>query len=408
MEAPNPFREKLLKLMEDEGLSLQQIYNCDETGLYYRMLPEKTLAARSEKEAPGMKNPKERVTLIASSNATGNHKLSLMFIGKAQKPCCFKNVNMSALPVKYYAQKSAWVNSEIFSDWFYGKFVPAVKKHLSEMGLTVKVLLLLDNAPSHHDETVLQSSDKCIKAMFLPPNTTALIQPMDQGVLESLKRRYHKSLLRKLLLLDQEGDSMIAFIKKLNVKDAINMSAEAWEDISPLTLSKFWLKLLGSSPATGEISDDRAEDETCEELTMQLDSNLSGREISDWVNTDNGDPGYALLSDQDIIDQVTCPNPHLPTEHESENEDEHSKLIPTNGQVIEMLDKCLTWYEYQSEFTPTSMMLLKNIQELAARKRLTNLKQLTLESCISKKRSFNIYTTQYCVFHISVNFTYMK
>ena len=40
---------------------------------------------------------------------------------------------------------------------------------------------------------------------------------------------------------------------------------------------------------------------------MQLDSNLSDREMSNWVNTDNGDPGYALLSDQDIIDQVTCP-----------------------------------------------------------------------------------------------------
>ena len=144
-----------------------------------------------------MKNPKERVTLMACSNATGNRKLPLMFIGKAQKPHCFKNVNMSALPVKYYAQKSAWVTSEIFSDWFHGEFVPSVKKHLSEIGLTVKALLLLDNAPSHPDETVLQSSDKCIKAMFLPPNTTALIQPMDQGVLESLKRRCRKSLLRK-------------------------------------------------------------------------------------------------------------------------------------------------------------------------------------------------------------------
>lgn len=102
--------------MEEEGLSLEQIYNCDETGLYYRVLPEKTLAGRSEKEAPGMKNPKEDVTLIACSNATGNHKLPLMIIAKAKKTRCFKNLNMSALPVKYYAQKSVWVNSTIFAD----------------------------------------------------------------------------------------------------------------------------------------------------------------------------------------------------------------------------------------------------------------------------------------------------
>lgn len=35
MEAPDPFREKLLKLMEEEGLLLEKIYNCDETGFYY-------------------------------------------------------------------------------------------------------------------------------------------------------------------------------------------------------------------------------------------------------------------------------------------------------------------------------------------------------------------------------------
>ena len=232
--------------------------------------------------------------------------------------------------------------------------MPSVKRHLSQMGVAIKALLLLDNAPFHPDESVLQSSDKCIKAMFFPPNTTALIQPMDQGVLESLKRRYHKSPLQKLLLHDQEGYSMIEFIKKLNVKDAVYMSAEAWEDIPPLTLSKSWLKLLGTGHRIRETSEEMVEGETCEELTIQLDSNLSDRDISDWVNADSSDPGYALLSDQDIIQQLTCSNPPLPTEDESEDE-ESCNHIPTNGEVMEMLDKCLTWYECQTEATPTSM-----------------------------------------------------
>ena len=221
--APDHFKEKLLQFIEDEGLGVEQIYNCDETGLYFRMLPDKTLAARPEKEAPGMKKQKERITLMACSNATGTYKLPLMFVGKAANPRCFKHLNKSALPVKYYAQKNAWVNTEIFTHWYHHEFVPAVRNHMLEKGLSVKALLLLDNSPAHPDEGVLESSDKTIKAMFLPPNTTALIQPMDQGVLESLKRRYRKSLLRKLLLLDQEGESMITFIKKINMKDVIYM-----------------------------------------------------------------------------------------------------------------------------------------------------------------------------------------
>ena len=43
--APEPFKE-LVKLMEDESLTLEQLYNCDETGLCYQMLPDKTLAAK--------------------------------------------------------------------------------------------------------------------------------------------------------------------------------------------------------------------------------------------------------------------------------------------------------------------------------------------------------------------------
>ena len=133
LDAPDSFKEKLLKLIEDEGFTLEQLHNYDETGLYYRMLPEKTLAARTEKEAPGMKKQKERITLIACSNATGTHKLPLMFVGKAQNPRCLKNIDKSALPVKYFAQKNAWVDSEIFADWFHKEFVPAVKQaHVRE------------------------------------------------------------------------------------------------------------------------------------------------------------------------------------------------------------------------------------------------------------------------------------
>lgn len=76
--------------MEKENLTLEQLYNCDETGLCYRMLPTKTIASRLEKCAPGMKKQKDRITLMACANATGTHKLPLMFVGKAANPRCFK------------------------------------------------------------------------------------------------------------------------------------------------------------------------------------------------------------------------------------------------------------------------------------------------------------------------------
>ena len=137
VSAVEPFKEELQQLMECESLSLTQLYNCNETGLCYRMLPNKNPASRSAKEASAMKKQKDRVTLMACSNATGSHKLPLVFIGKAANPRCFKNVNKKALPVHYFSQKNAWINTDIFLDWFHNQFVPSVTKHLQQQGLPV-------------------------------------------------------------------------------------------------------------------------------------------------------------------------------------------------------------------------------------------------------------------------------
>ena len=45
----------------------------------------------------------------------------------------------------------------------------------------VKVILLFNNAPAHQDAEWFVSADGCISIVFLPPNTTAVIQPMDRG-----------------------------------------------------------------------------------------------------------------------------------------------------------------------------------------------------------------------------------
>lgn len=79
-----------------------------------------------------MKKQKDRVTVMACSNASGMHKMPLMVIGKAANPRCFKHVNKTALPVHYYSQKNAWMNAEIFSDWFHHQFVLAVTQYFKE------------------------------------------------------------------------------------------------------------------------------------------------------------------------------------------------------------------------------------------------------------------------------------
>ena len=242
------FKEKLAKVMEEKGLTLSQVFNCDETGLYWKLMPNKTLVSSREKEAKGFKKPKDRVTLMACANASGSIKLPLVFIHKSLNPRCFKNLDKKDLPVDYYEQKNAWMDSTIFKKWFHEKFVPLYRKTLKEKGLAPKAVLVLDNAPFHPDTESLSSDDGEISCFFLPPNTTSVLQHMDQGVHEALKRHYKYDLLLRMLDEERVGSMNIAeFIKTINIKDAVLMSARSWDEVKESTIAKSWKKLLSSS-----------------------------------------------------------------------------------------------------------------------------------------------------------------
>ena len=79
-------------MVREQNLVTDQIYNADESGLIYKFLSNVTLVSSNEKHAPGRKNSKERITIMACTNANENHKLPLMLIGKSNNPRCFKNV----------------------------------------------------------------------------------------------------------------------------------------------------------------------------------------------------------------------------------------------------------------------------------------------------------------------------
>ncbi|GBN11944.1 Jerky [Araneus ventricosus] len=97
-EAAEDFVNEFVSLVETEKLSPEQIYNADETGLFWRYVPRSTLATADEKDATGVKDSKERITILGCGNAAGSHKMKLFVIGKSAKPRAFKNVKV--FPVK--------------------------------------------------------------------------------------------------------------------------------------------------------------------------------------------------------------------------------------------------------------------------------------------------------------------
>lgn len=66
----NNFRD----FIEQENLQPEQIYNADETGLFWKCLPSRTTVIKGKCTVPGHNLGEERITVMCCTNATGLHK----------------------------------------------------------------------------------------------------------------------------------------------------------------------------------------------------------------------------------------------------------------------------------------------------------------------------------------------
>ena len=156
-------------------------------------MPTRTYITEEENRAPGFKAKKDRLTLLLGGNASGDVKLKPTLIFRSKNARALKN----DLPVIWKSNKKAWVTAALFSDWFHNYLVKFTEKYNKEQNLSNKAILVLDNATGHPQS--ICDSYSHIKVIFLPPNTTPLLQPMDQGVISTFKAYYLRETLRELV-----------------------------------------------------------------------------------------------------------------------------------------------------------------------------------------------------------------
>ena len=158
------------------------------------------------------------------ANVLGENEKALV-IWKYKNSCCFKKMPHNQLPVHYYANKNAWVTSGLFEDW--------VKKLDRKIRCQKhKILLFMDSASSHAHLNL-----KNIKLQFFPANTTSKLQPMDQGIIQATKLKYHKLQLRKMIVA-MENDRAICpsqLLKEIDALQAIYWIKQAWDDVKAET-----------------------------------------------------------------------------------------------------------------------------------------------------------------------------
>lgn len=207
------------------GYEARNIYNMDETAFFYEQQPRGTLT--TDKKARGKKRSKTRITMAVAANADGSDRLPLLFIGTARVPVPLRGHDVyEELGVEYTNSGKAWMNTEIYHDWLLAlnDEMQSKQRH---------ILLLVDNVSTHNSDDLELSH---IRVEKLPANTTAILQPCDQGIIKALKDHFHETKSTAELDAFFNGDEYTP----VNIYTAMKHCAEGWRQVSEKTIRNCW------------------------------------------------------------------------------------------------------------------------------------------------------------------------
>jgi len=95
-ETSTSWKERLPEILK--GYDRKDIYNLDETGCFWKALPDHGFAQKG-KQCSGGKKSKQRFTIAFLVNAAGDKEMPVV-IWKSEKPRCFRGFDTACLPVK--------------------------------------------------------------------------------------------------------------------------------------------------------------------------------------------------------------------------------------------------------------------------------------------------------------------
>ncbi|GES95900.1 CENP-B homolog protein 2-like [Rhizophagus clarus] len=416
-------RMKLRRLLGQ--FTLDRIYNIDETGLFYRMPPNQTL---STKPILGQKKDKTRITVLLGANVTGTDKLTPWVISNAKRLRPFSRINLERLPIYYRANPKAWMNSTIFEE---------VLRHMDRnfRAQNKKILLLVDNAPSHIDpqqanpdpdsdnidddgstgagsrsqhrsrgrrdnnasgREVTQLNLTHVEVAFLPPNTTSHLQPLDAGVIKSFKAHYKRNYCRHILKLFEERKDINK--EKVNIKEAVDYLADAWENVSGDTIFNCWVKT-GILPSTTDndiadatqvqqaiLNEDVADtNQIIEDLGAESDDPLAdslANALNDFCDLDKEIPTEDVLNENDIIKLI---REEMNEENDNSDDSEDEPVLVSLDDATKSLQTWVTFFEQQEidEFKNEDGHVFKKYLKTVHKLKMQTKKQAQITSFFS-------------------------
>ena len=219
---------------------------------------------------------------------------------------------------------------------------------------------MIDNCPVHYEVQGLSN----VRLEFLPPNTTSKSQPMDQGVIRSLKCFYRRKIVREFIRSLDAGN----VIPKVNILSAMTMLASAWGEVSQDVIMNCFRKC-GFSVEAQElaIADD---DDPFKMLALQADVEELRQLDSDLLPEEFTVEEIVSFDDETLVAQEQSTDADIISwakgEDEDEDNDDEEDTIsdaevpcPTTRQLYSAIDTIRRY----SHFATTDVEKLRNTSD---------------------------------------------
>lgn len=342
----------------------QDIFNCDETGLYWKMIPDRSLATHI---VPGRKKEKTRISIHFCCNSDASECLPMWIIGNAKKPRAFTaaGINIENLGVFWRSNKKAWMTGNIMREWL---------RWFDSQMTGRKVALLMDNFSAHEAAfEEIGSELKNTLVIWLPANSTSRYQPLDQGIIRTWKAYWKRQwVVYMMAQFDNHQDP----ISTITILQAIRWAIPAWHiDVKEAAILGCFKKAL-STEEVEEIRNQELIDEIQKGLQkLELSNNIQeAMDINQFLNPTEEEVVDDIENiDENILRQFA---PEVDEDSDDDNDDVWEELPQISAtDALESLYKLRLYEEQQVDANQDLIQILIRHERALLQRKVENQQQ---------------------------------
>ena len=136
----------------------------------------------------------------------------------------------------------------------------------------------------------------------------------------------------------------------------------AWSETSTDCLSRGWNNPLKPDDHMMATKDIESDTESAE--ISGLFQELGSSEKEDWLNDDYLDPGFEIITDEEIVSHIQ--NERNETEVDSDSDNEQIHILVTPSVAYEALGVALEWWESLGDIDIEHLLLVKRWRDRSA------------------------------------------